>query len=89
MKFVAKAIVYYAVCVIAALAICAGINVVLYSWMNWVGLLELGKSIGFVVGLALLETGLFGCAVSMLSEEVLFDDEDEDNDDCEDIFGEP
>ena len=92
MKFKMKAVLYYTVSVIVGLTICSGLNVMVYCFLDYIGIPDFGRSVGFMLGMAVMGTSFFRLVVSLLSEDILFsDDKEEDEDeeiDCEDVFGE-
>ena len=78
--FVLKAILFYVVAVICALTITGLVNVAIYWFFAVANLTEFGDMLLFRIGLAITETSLAVYCVSQLSEDVLYDEQEEDTD---------
>jgi hypothetical protein len=78
--FVLKAILFYVVAVICTLTITGLVNVAIYWFFAVANLTEFGDMLLFRIGLAITETSLAVYCVSQLSEDVLYDEQEEDTD---------
>ena len=79
-KFILKAILFYVVAVICTLTITGLVNVAIYWFFAVANLTEFGDMLLFRIGLAITETSLAVYCVSQLSEDVLYDEQEEDTD---------
>jgi len=79
-KFILKAILFYALAVICTLTITGLTNVAIYWFFAVANLTEFGDMLLFRIGLAITETSLAVYCVSQLSEDVLYDEQEEDTD---------
>lgn len=82
-SFKVKAIVFYSISSICALVIVGFTNVALYWFYGLAGLAEFGSLLFTRIGTAIIEGCLAVLCVSQLSEVVLYntyDDDDEDED---------
>ena len=78
MKRTFKIISFYVVALIASLTIMFGITAAIYLFLNVSGLSQLGNMPGFMIGLALVETGSCVLAVGSIADYVMYGEEEED-----------
>lgn len=79
-KFIRKAILFYVVAVICTLTITGLMNVAIYWFFAVANLTEFGDMLLFRIGLAITETSLTVYCVSQLSEDMLYDEQEDDTD---------